>query len=118
MFPPVTSPRLETPGADVVPVPAATVAMVRDGADGLQTWTMCRVRAMGSPPAPPSSPAAGSIRGTPRSLCCGPALVPTRLRPARSLEAVHPQITLLADGSVRLVAAGAEFLFPPSAGQP
>jgi 8-oxo-dGTP pyrophosphatase MutT (NUDIX family) len=50
MFPSVTPPRLETPGADVVPVPAATVAMVRDGADGLQTWTMCRGRAMGFAP--------------------------------------------------------------------
>jgi 8-oxo-dGTP pyrophosphatase MutT (NUDIX family) len=38
------------PGADVVPVPAATVAVIRDGDDGLETWMMRRVRAMAFAP--------------------------------------------------------------------
>jgi 8-oxo-dGTP pyrophosphatase MutT (NUDIX family) len=265
----MTSPRLETPGADVVPVPAATVALVRDGADGLQTWMMRRVRAMafapgaavfpggrvdprdadasvpwsGSAPeaaaarmgtdaataralvtaavrelfeetcvllvdprptvplgearaavesrqvslaafladhgcqldaaalrpwarwiTPPTerrrydtwffiaampadsearavsseadaagwigvrealdAQAAGEMRLLPPTLtmlrgldAAGSVAAVLAAAPARSLEAVHPQITLLADGSVRLLAAGAEFLFPSSAGQ-
>jgi hypothetical protein len=68
-------------GADVVPVPAATVAMVRDDARGLRTWMMRRVRAMAFAAGPPSSLAAGSIRRTPTSMSRGPAHVPTRPRP-------------------------------------
>ena len=39
--------------------------------------------------------------------------------PHRSLAVVHPQVTPLLDGSIRLTAAGAEFIFPaPPARQP
>jgi 8-oxo-dGTP pyrophosphatase MutT (NUDIX family) len=266
----VSSPSLETPGADVVPVPAATVVLVRDGADGLQTWMMRRVRAMAFAPGaavfpggrvdpgdadvsvPWSGPgpeaaaarmgtdagtaralvtaavrelfeetgvlladprpsvlleqeraaverrqlsfagfladqggrldaaalrpwarwvtppterrrydtwffvaampaggearavsseadvagwigvrealaacAAGEMRILPPTLtmlrgleAAGSAAAVLAAAPARSLEAVHPQVRLLPDGSIRLLAAGAEFLFPPSAGRP
>lgn len=43
----MTSQDLEArPGAGAVPVPAATVALIRDSADGLETWMMRRVKAM------------------------------------------------------------------------
>ena len=39
--------------------------------------------------------------------------------PHRSLVVVHPQVTPLLDGSIRLTAAGAELIFPaPPARQP
>ena len=40
------TPDPEMPGKRVVPVPAATIAVVRDGTDGLETWMMRRVRTM------------------------------------------------------------------------
>jgi 8-oxo-dGTP pyrophosphatase MutT (NUDIX family) len=41
---------LEQPGANVTPVPAATVVMIRDSDHGLETWMMRRVRAMAFAP--------------------------------------------------------------------
>jgi 8-oxo-dGTP pyrophosphatase MutT (NUDIX family) len=42
--------KLEFPGAAVVPVPAATVVLVRDGAHGPETWMMRRVKGMAFAP--------------------------------------------------------------------
>jgi 8-oxo-dGTP pyrophosphatase MutT (NUDIX family) len=46
----MTSPILARPGADVVPVPASTVVIIRDGTQGLETWMMRRVKAMAFAP--------------------------------------------------------------------
>lgn len=41
---------LDEPGASVTPVPAATVVLIRDTEDGLETWMMRRVKAMAFAP--------------------------------------------------------------------
>jgi hypothetical protein len=41
---------LEQPGANVIPVPAATAVMIRDADHGLETWMMRRARAMAFAP--------------------------------------------------------------------
>jgi 8-oxo-dGTP pyrophosphatase MutT (NUDIX family) len=46
----MSAPNLDLPGADVTPVPAATVVIVRDGEQGIETWMMRRVKAMAFAP--------------------------------------------------------------------
>jgi 8-oxo-dGTP pyrophosphatase MutT (NUDIX family) len=95
--------------------------MVRDGADGLQTWMMRRVRAMAFAPGAAVFPGG---RVDPRDAdvsvpWSGPGPDAAAARMGTDAATARALVTAaLADGSFRLVAAGAEFLFPPSAGQP